>query len=194
MQQKGNATLRSISLISEVRRVRASALVSGLALAVRPAGAAEASGSRVTRCGPSRQRRQAALDPGGAVPDNMRRSGPRVTVTLPGDCASSVRLTAWSSRPGVKARRAGRRRGTNGLRCGPLSWGEVDRGNRVGCRRPTAGPRAFTLSQLARAPLLRLTCEAYGRLADRAGGWQAVRTIDSSKAEEAFLLPSTLAP
>jgi hypothetical protein len=53
----------------------------GLALAVRPAGLAEAPGSRVCACAASDAPEGSALDAGGASPDNARRSGP-VPVTF----------------------------------------------------------------------------------------------------------------
>jgi hypothetical protein len=72
-------------------------LTSGLALAVRPAGLAEVSGSQgrvlkvVLRSG--QKRSPGALDAGGASPDNAHRSGPLAVTSsrLPADLARARR-------------------------------------------------------------------------------------------------------
>jgi hypothetical protein len=58
-------------------------LASGLALAVRPAGAVEAPGSTARRRRVPRSGMRSTVDAGGAAPDNARRSDP-ATVTLSG--------------------------------------------------------------------------------------------------------------
>ncbi len=55
---------------------RAAGLASGLALAVRPAGLAEAPGSTARRRRVPRSGMRSTVEAGGASPDNARRSGP----------------------------------------------------------------------------------------------------------------------
>jgi hypothetical protein len=77
---------------------RRSGLASGLALAVRPAGAVEAPGSTARRRRIPRSGMRSTVDAGGAAPDNARRSDP-ATVTLSGAPigAPGARVTAGQS-------------------------------------------------------------------------------------------------
>ncbi len=82
---------------------RASGLASGLALAVRPAGSAEAPGSTARRRRVARSAMRSTVDAGGADPDNARRSGPVTSARRPAHLAR-----AWRPRPARETPHRGR--------------------------------------------------------------------------------------
>ena len=117
---------------------------SGLALAVRPAGLAEAPGSTARRRRVPRSGMRSTVEAGGASPDNARRSGP-VAVT-------SSRRSAHLARCCRPGRGAGGR--GSGIRRGPQAAGHRGRRarqpprrrarvrrTRRSCRPATARPR-----------------------------------------------------
>ena len=167
-----------LTCIGERFAARRSGLASGLALAVRPAGLAEAPGSRVC---PKGRDRGSALDAGGASPDNARRTGS-------GPCNRSRRLGALARRYGLAVVLAGAAAGYGGDRRRPVTGAAV-RGSRraVGLasegrgkaaapqrRDPRVNPsrlRRVTLAahSLSIAPPV-LTVHGLGRQARRAEG------------------------
>ena len=74
---------------------RVPGLASGLALAVRPAGLAEAPGSTARRRRVPRSGMRSTVEAGGASPDNARRSVPVAVTFFRRSAHSGARLTAW---------------------------------------------------------------------------------------------------
>ena len=106
---------------------RVSGLASGLALADRPAGLAEALGSRVCPCVARDAIAGSALDAGGADPDNARQGSP-IPVTF-------QRRTAYLVRDDRPAGRALREPGGNG----PMTVLSTRRASRRVARRTRYG-------------------------------------------------------
>jgi len=163
---------------------RSSGLAFGLALAVRPAGAAEVSGVNGAPQARPACGMRSTVEAGGADPDNARRSAPG-DYDLSGNGTTRVSLAAWSSWPGAALGRYG------GHRMRPVTGG-TGRGSsarrRASARRarrklphrprrsPALTPAACGWPLLAThpSPLLAASasrgCSRPGRQARRAGG------------------------
>jgi hypothetical protein len=130
-------------------------LAYGLALAVRPAGAAEAPGSTARRRRVARSAMRSTVEAGGAAPYHARHSGPALCDSSPGGRTPGV---TWHGRTGVC------RRGSWEVRRGPhaAGAGEAERGSssrrRASARRarrklpPHDGAPPATWALTARSP------------------------------------------
>ena len=148
---------------------RRTGLASGLALAVRPSGLAEAPGSTARRRRVPRSGTRSTVEAGGTSPDNARRSGP-LAVTSSGD------RRIWRNPDGPVVVLAGAAAGYGGDSRRPVAGGAV-RGSRraVGLAAEGRGeklpPRNGETPRVNPGHLRRVTLAAYSLSTARARLW-----------------------
>jgi hypothetical protein len=134
---------------------RVPGLASGLALAVRPAGSAEAPGSMARRRRVARSAMRSTVDAGGADPDNARRSDPVAVTFRTAIGALGASVTAWSCSCGAAS--GPWRRGPAAAGAGAAVRGSSSR-RRASARRarrklpPRNGETPATLAAYHRSP------------------------------------------